>query len=203
MLLGGSETAPTIIEWAMSEALRNPTVMKKLQDELESVVGMDRMVCESDLPHLLYLQAVVKETLRLHPPGPLAIPHLSLEDCTVSGYEIPGGTCVLLNLWAIGRNPKSWEDAESFKPERFMEAGFLDAKVQNFDWIPFGVSRRGCPGQQLGTLVVELAVAQLLHCFNWRLLDEQKLDMSEKNNGLTISRARELLAIRTPRFPIL
>jgi len=150
---------------------------------------------------------MVKETLRLHPPGPLAIPHLSVEDCTVLGYEIPGGTCVLLNLWAIGRNPKSWEDAESFKPERFIEAtgSELDAKVQNLEWIPFGAGRRGCPGQQLGMLVVEFGMAQLLHCFNWKLPDEingQELDMVERFNGLTLPRAHELLAVPTPRLSL-
>jgi len=158
------------------------------------------MVQESNLPSLRYLQAVVKETLRLHPPGPLSLPHVSVEDCTVLGYEIPRGTRLLMNLWAIGRNPKSWEDAESFKPERFMEAGFLDAKVENFEWIPFGAGRRG---QQLGILVVEFAVAQLLHCFNWRLLDEQNLDMSERDNGLTVSKAHELFAVPTFRLPVL
>jgi len=203
MLSAGSDASAASIEWTMSELLRKPPVLKKVQNELEHVVGFERMVQESDLPSLRYLQAVVKETLRLHPPGPLSLPHVSVEDCTVLGYEIPRGTRLLMNLWAIGRNPKSWEDAESFKPERFMEAGFLDAKVENFEWIPFGAGRRGCPGQQLGILVVEFAVAQLLHCFNWRLLDEQNLDMSERSNGLTVSKAHELLAVPTFRLPVL
>ena len=113
----------------------------------------------------------------------------------------------MLNLWAIGRNPKLWEDAESFKPERFMEAGFLDAKVQKLEWIPFGASRRGCPRKQLGMLIVEFCVVHLLHCFNWRLLDEcmneSKLDMSEENHGLTVTRAHPLIAVPTPRLPVL
>eukprot|EP00253_Pinus_taeda_P027373 PITA_27373 len=210
MFAAGTDTSSIAIEWGMSEVLRNPPVLKKLHEELERVVGMERMVQESDLPSLVYLQAVVKETLRLHPPGPLAIPHLSLEDCSVSGYEIPGGTCVLLNLWAIGRNPKSWEDAESFKPERFMEkteAAEVDVNVQNFEWIPFGAGRRGCPGQQLGMLVVEFGMAQLLHCFNWRLPEkmngQEELDMSERFNGLTLPRAHELVAVPTPRLSVL
>ena len=167
--MGGMDTSSTTIEWAMSEVLRNPPVLQKLQDELERAVGMGRMVRESDLPHLLYLQAVVKETLRLHPAGPFAI-HLAVEDCTVLGYEIHTNTCVLINLWAIGRNPNTWgEDAQSFKPERFLleaETGMIHKTHENFEWIPFGAGRRGCPGQQLGTLVVEFAVAQLLQCFN-------------------------------------
>jgi len=186
----------------MSEVLRNPPVLKKLQDELERVIGMKHMVRESDLPSLVYLQAVAKETLRLHPPGPLALPHLSMEDCTVSGYEIPRGTRVLINLCAIGRNSKSWEDADSFKPERFMEAGYVESK-ESFASIPFGEGRRRCPAEQLATVVLEFVVAQLVHCFNWRLPDGgQELDMTEGFNGITIPREHELLAIPTPRLPI-
>lgn len=210
MLVGGMDTSSTTIEWTMSELLRNPPVMKKLQDELERVVGKERRVTESDLPSLLYLQAVVTETLRLHPAAPFGI-HLSVEDCIVLGYHIPRNTRVLLNLWAIGRNTKTWgEDVESFRPDRFVDdeggsANLVDAKTQeNFEWLPFGAGRRGCPGRHLATLVVELAVAQLLHCFNWKLpLDGQELDMTENFNGLTLPRAHELLAIPTPRLPVL
>lgn len=209
ILLGGSETAPTIIEWAMSEALRNPTVMKKLQEELESVVGLDRMVCESDLPQLVYLQAMVKETLRLHPAGPLLNRRLSAQTCNVLGYEIPKNTRVIVNAWAIGRDPKLWEDAETFKPERFMER--IDTEVdtnggQNFAWLAFGAGRRTCPGRQLGTLLVEFGLAQLFHCFNWKLpLDDmngpnQEVDMTERFNGITLPQADELWAIATPRL---
>jgi len=209
MLLGGADTAPTMIDWVMSSALRNPLVLKKLQDELECVVGLGRMVCESDLPRLLYLKAVVKETLRLYPSGPFLVRHLSAESCNVLGYEIPQNTVVLINEWAIGRNPKLWEDAETFKPERFMEgvgSGVDAYGDQNFDWFPFGAGRRRCPGQQLGTLLLEIPVAQLLHCFNWRLpLDEmngqnQEVDMTEQFNGVILFRAHELLAIPTPRL---
>eukprot|EP00253_Pinus_taeda_P002018 PITA_02018 len=174
MFAAGTDTSSIAIEWGMSEVLRNPPVLKKLQEELERVVGMERM------------------------------------DCSVSGYEIPRGTCVLLNLWAIGRNPKSWEDAESFKPERFVEktgAPEVDVNAHNFEWIPFGAGRRGCPGQQLGMLVVEFGMAQLLHCFNWRLPEkmngQDELDMSERFNGLTLPRAHELVAVPTPRLSVL
>ena len=111
MLAAGSAASAATIEWAMSEVLINPQVLKKLQNELEHVVGLKRMVQESDLPSLIYLQAAVKETLRLHPPGLLSIIHSSMEDCSVLGYEIPWGTQLVLNLWAIGKNPKLWEDA--------------------------------------------------------------------------------------------
>eukprot|EP00253_Pinus_taeda_P009773 PITA_09773 len=209
MLLGALDTTPTMIEWAMSEALRNPTVMKKLQDELERVVGLERMVGESDLPQLVYLQAMVKETLRLHPAGPFLNRRLTAKSCNVMGYDIPHNTCVIFNLWAIGRNPNTWEDAECFKPERFIErvGSETDANGdQNFGWLPFGAGRRRCPGQQLATLLVELGVAQLLHCFNWRIpLDDmnganQELDMTERFNGLTLPKVHELRAIPTPRL---
>eukprot|EP00253_Pinus_taeda_P003027 PITA_03027 len=210
MLLGGSDTGPTIMEWAMSEALRNPPVMKRLQDELERVVGMDRMVSESDLPHLVYLQAMVKETLRLHPAASLVERSLYAESCNVMDYEIPHKAHVIINLWAIGRDPKSWEDAEVFKPERFMErvGSEVDANGldQNFAWLPFGAGRRTCPGRQLGMLLLEFGLAQLFHCFNWRLpLDgmngkNQELDMTERFNGITLPRAHELRAIPTPRL---
>jgi cytochrome P450 len=163
------------------------------------------MVQESDLPGLVYLQAVVKETFRLHPPGPLGVPHLSVKACNVLGYEIPRNTRVFVNLWAIGRDSKSWEDPERFDPERFMDGGSLDAKVQNCEWIPFGAGRRGCPGEQLGMLVVEFGLAQLLHCFDWRLPDEmngQELDMSERFNGITVQKAHQLSAVATPRFTV-
>eukprot|EP00253_Pinus_taeda_P034812 PITA_34812 len=209
ILLGGLETAPTMIEWAMAEALRNPPVMKKLQDELERVVGLGRMVCESDLPQLVYLQAMVKETLRLHPGGPFLWRCLSAESCNILGYEIPQNTGVIVNLWAIGRDPKSWGDAETFKPERFMErvGSEVDANGnQNLGWLAFGTGRRRCPGEQLGMLALELGVAQLLHCFNWRLpFDDmngknQEMEMTEKHNGFTLPKADELCAIPTPRL---
>jgi len=203
MLAAGADTSSTTIEWAMSEVLRKPPVLKKIREELECVVGMGRMVRESDLSRLLYLQAVAKETLRLHPPGALTLPHLSVEACNVLGYEIPKNTRVFLNLWAIGRNPKSWKDAEMFVPERFMQAGYMDEKLQNFDWIPFGVGRRRCPGEDLGMTIVEFALAQLLHCFDWSIPDGKELDMSESFNGFTVPRAHELLAVPTPRLTVL
>jgi cytochrome P450 len=204
MLHAGSDAPSTALEWAMSELLRRPLVMTKAQEELEKVVGLNRKVRESDLPHLPYLQAVVKETLRLYPSAPLLAPHESMESCTVCDYEIPARTRVIVNAWAIGRDPKSWEDAEEFKPERFTESpsSCVDVRGQDFELIPFGSGRRGCPGMQLGMVIVEFVLAQLLHCFDWRLPAEiqgRDLDMTE-NFGLAIPRAVPLLAIPTPRL---
>eukprot|EP01018_Ginkgo_biloba_P011131 Gb_18160 [translate_table: standard] len=203
MLVAGVDTSSTTLEWVMSELLRNPSVINKIQDELRSVIGPNRKVEESDLPRLPYLQAVVKETLRLHPPAPLLIAHESTKRCNVSGYEIPASTRVIVNAWAIGRDPKSWEDADKFMPERFIGSS-IDVKGQQFEVIPFGSGRRRCPGMNLGIVVVELALAQLLHCFDWRLpdgMDAQMLDMSEEF-GLTIPRATHLFAVATARLSI-
>eukprot|EP00253_Pinus_taeda_P006289 PITA_06289 len=199
-----TDTSSTTMEWAMFELLRNPPVLKKVQDELERVVGKGGMVRESDLPSLPYLQAMVKETLRLHAASPLALPHLSVEACNVLGYEIPRNTHVLVNLWAIRRNPTSWEDSERFVPERFMNGCSLDEKVRDCEWIPFGAGRRGCLGEQLGMLLVEFPLAQLLHCFDWTppgKMNGQELDMSERF-GIIVCRAHDLTAVGTPRVMV-
>eukprot|EP01018_Ginkgo_biloba_P010784 Gb_38472 [translate_table: standard] len=166
--LCGTDTSSATLEWALSEMLLNPSIMKKVQEELESVVGLKRMVEESDLPQLEYLKVVVKETLRLYPPGPLLIPHEAREDCIVGGYNIPRKARIIVNVFALGTDPNSWKDAKKFKPERFIGSP-IDVKGQNFEVIPFGSGRRGCPGQPLATTIVEYALATLLHCFDWRL----------------------------------
>eukprot|EP01018_Ginkgo_biloba_P008242 Gb_16677 [translate_table: standard] len=202
MLAAGTDTSSATLEWAMSELLLNPSMMKKVQDELESVVGLNRMVEESDLPQLEYLKVVVKETLRLHPPGPLLIPHEAREDCIVGGYNIPRKARIIVNVFALGTDPNSWEDAEKFKPERFI-GNPIDVKGQNFELIPFGSGRRGCPGQPLATTVVEYALATLLHCFDWRLPDGMKAEdlcMTEEF-GLSTPRSVHLVAVPTPRLP--
>eukprot|EP01018_Ginkgo_biloba_P010777 Gb_08445 [translate_table: standard] len=199
MLGAGTDPSSANLEWAMSEMLLNPSLMKKVQDELESIVGLNRMVEESDLPQLEYLKAVVKESLRLHQPGPLLVPHEARKYCIVGGYNIPRKSRVIVNAFALGTDPNSWEDAEKFKLERFIGSP-IDVKGQNFEVIPFGSGRRGFPGQQLATTVVEYALATLLHCFDWRLPNGMKaedLRMTEKF-GLSISRAVHLVAVPTP-----
>ena len=195
------DTSATMIEWALSELIKHPPMMKKVINELEKVVGMERMVEESDLESLEYLNMVVKETLRLHPVAPLLIPHESMEDCTVDGFHIPQKSRVIVNVWAIGRDPNAWTDADNFLPERFMESD-IDFRGQHFQFIPFGSGRRGCPGMQLGLTVVRLVLAQLVHCFDWELPDNMlpsELDMTEEF-GLTLPRAKHLVAIPTCRL---
>ncbi|KAF7819858.1 cytochrome P450 CYP736A12-like [Senna tora] len=208
-MIGGSlETSASTILWALSELLRHPQVMKTLQDELDTVIGTNQMVVkESDLSKLSYLEMVIKETLRLHPAGAL-VPRESTEDVNVTldgnGYFIKKNTRVLINLWALGRDPKVWPNAEMFCPERFNNVTNKDRDfrgVECFEFIPFGSGRRGCPGMHLGLTTVKTVSAQLVHKFNWELpwgLSPNDLDMNERY-GLSLPRAKNLYAMPTCR----
>eukprot|EP00252_Welwitschia_mirabilis_P000622 TRINITY_DN10613_c0_g1_i2.p2 TRINITY_DN10613_c0_g1~~TRINITY_DN10613_c0_g1_i2.p2 ORF type:complete len:215 (-),score=37.10 TRINITY_DN10613_c0_g1_i2:67-711(-) len=199
MINGGIDTTSSTIDWAMAELLKNPQVMKKAQHELLSVVGSDNKVTKDDMHKLSYIKAVVNETLRIHPAAPLLLPHYSIEDCTIERYWVPSGTQVIVNAWALGQDPAIWGlDVDKFKPERFLEEG--SSKSLMTKMVPFGLGRRMCPGKNLALSVVELVVAQLLHCFHWSIKDENDLDMSEKIS-LTVQRASPLLVTPTPRSP--
>ncbi|WOG81802.1 hypothetical protein DCAR_0100953 [Daucus carota subsp. sativus] len=201
MLAASAETSATAIEWTLSELLRHPRIIKKVQEELEQVVGMDKMVEESDLERLEYLEMVIKEAMRLHPVAALLLPHLSIEDCTVDGFFIPKNSRVSINVWAIGRDPKVWTDAEKFIPERFVGSN-IDLRGRDFELLPFGTGRRGCPGMQLGLTMVRLVVAQLVHCFDWDLpngMQGSELDMTEEFS-LVVGRATHLMVIPTCRL---
>ncbi|KAK1285625.1 Cytochrome P450 71B34 [Acorus calamus] len=201
MLIGGIDTGAVIIEWILSELMKKPQLMRKLQEEIERVVGLDRMVEESDFAKLKYLDMVVKEGFRIHPAAPLMVPHLAEEDCVVMGYDIPKNTRVIVNAWAIGRDPGSWTDPEEFIPERFTDLN-VDIDGTDFRVIPFGSGRRRCPGVHLGTAVVRLVMAQLVHCFDWELpngMSPEDLDMEEEF-GLTVPRRNNLVAVPTYRL---
>ncbi|KAK8993315.1 hypothetical protein V6N11_033416 [Hibiscus sabdariffa] len=202
MMAASFDTTTTAIEWTLSELLRHPRVMACLQQELERVVGRNRMVEESDLPKLTYLDMVIKESFRLHPVAPFLIPHESTEDITVNGYFIPKKSRIMVNTWSMGRDCKVWsDDAEKFFPERFKD-GKIDLRGHDFELIPFGSGRRGCPGMQLGLSTMRLIIAQLVHCFDWELPDgmlPDELDMTEKF-GLSLPRANHLIAKPTYRL---
>ena len=178
--------------------------MKLLQEELDSVIGKERMVMESDLPKLPFLDMVVKETFRLYPVAPLLIPHESMEDVVVNGHKILKKSRVIINFWAIGRDPNIWsKNVEEFYPERFIGKD-IDVRGQDFELIPFGAARRGCPGMQWGLLIVKLVVAQFAHCFTWELpngMQPEKLDMVEEF-GLSMPRVNKLLAIPSYRLQV-
>ncbi|CAN6319919.1 unnamed protein product [Urochloa humidicola] len=203
LIAGGSDTSAVTIEWAMSELLRNPSAMAKATDELDAVIGRDCLITEQDIPRLPYLEAVVKETFRLHPVTPLLAPRLSREDASMDGYDVPSGTLVFVNVWAIGRDPAVWgSTAEEFRPERFVGSG-VDVKGQDFELLPFGSGRRMCPGIGLGLKMVQVTLANLLHAFAWRLPDgvaAEELSMEEKF-GLAVPRKVPLVAVAEPRLP--
>lgn len=200
----GSETSATTLEWAMSELVRHPDVMKKAQAELRGTLNGKPRVTEDDLAQMKYLKLIIKETLRLHPPAPLLLPREARESCKVLGYDVPKGTTVFVNAWAIGRDPMYWDDPEEFKPERF-ESGTIDFKGMDFEFIPFGAGRRICPGMMFAQSNIELALAALLYHFDWELTDGLKpseLDMSE-DIGITVRRKNSLLLHPIVRVPLL
>ncbi|TKW22402.1 hypothetical protein SEVIR_4G226200v4 [Setaria viridis] len=190
----GTDTTTITVEWALSELINNPSVLRRAQAELDAVVGTSRLADESDVPNLPYLQAIAKETLRLHPTGPLVV-RRSMEPCRVSGYDVPAGATVFVNVWAIGRDPESWgPDPLAFRPERFLEgenAG-LDVRGQHFHLIPFGSGRRICPGASLAMLVVQAALAAMVQCFEWEPVGGAPVDM-EEGPGLTLPRKHPLV----------
>ncbi|KAK9091233.1 hypothetical protein Sjap_024410 [Stephania japonica] len=197
------DTSVNVVNWAFAELLRHPKLMKRVQGELREVVCVDRIVEETDLSKLNYLNMVIKETMRLHPVAPLLVPRESTEDITINGYFIPKKSRVLVNVWTIGRDTNAWsEDAEEFNPDRFIGVDMDFVGRHEFQLIPFGSGRRSCPGMQLGLLEVQLILAQLLHCFNWELPDGASpcdLDMTEKFN-LTMARASSLHCIPNYRL---
>lgn len=202
IIIGAIDTSAITIEWLLSELFRHPRVMRQLQEELENVIGMERMVEEVDLANLVYLDMVLKEGLRLHPAGPLLLPHESIEDITLNGYYIPKKSRIIINAWAIGRDPNIWSNnVEDFFPERFIGSN-IDFQGKDFQFIPFGSGRRKCPGMQLGLINVRLVLAQLVHCFDWKLPNgmlPSELDMSEEF-GLALPRATHLHALPTYRL---
>ncbi|KAH0695202.1 hypothetical protein KY285_022299 [Solanum tuberosum] len=200
MLLAAMDTTASTAEWILTELLRHPQVMKKLQNELQEVVGLERMVEESDLENLNYLNMVVNEGLRLHPAVPLFF-HEAMEDCVVDDFHIQKGSRIIINCYAIHRDPNVWPDPEKFFPERF-DGSSIDFRGRDFQLLPFGSGRRSCPGMQLGVTIVRLMVAQLVHCFEWELpngIQPCDLDIDEKF-GMVTCREKPLLAIPTYRL---
>ncbi|KAL5223885.1 hypothetical protein ABZP36_010524 [Zizania latifolia] len=194
----GSDTSSSTVEWAMAELLQNPLSMARACNELSQVVGTGRNIQESEIGELPYLQAVVKETFRLHPPAPLLLPRRAEMTIEIAGYTIPKGARVFVNVWAIGRDKDIWPDPEKFAPERFLGSA-VDFKGGHFELIPFGAGRRICPGMPLANRMVHLVLASLLNQFEWNLpveIEKKGIDMSEKF-GLTLGKAVPLCALAT------
>jgi 4-hydroxyphenylacetaldehyde oxime monooxygenase len=183
--------------WAMSELIRKPCMLKKVQDEVRAVVGNNERVQPDDLPKLAYLKMVVKEALQLHPPATLLLPRETRRHVRIAGYDVPAKTRVFVNAWAVGRDPANWSDsAEEFNPDRFQEMRDVDFNGAHHEFIPFGAGRRICPGLAMGATNVEFTLANLLCCFDWTLPEDVSM---EETGGLTFHRKTPLVLVPTAR----
>ncbi|KAK2399765.1 hypothetical protein P8452_06881 [Trifolium repens] len=203
MIGAGGETTSTTIIWAMAELVRDLRVMKKARYEVREIFNK-KGIGENNINELKYLKLVVKETLRLHPPSPLLLPRECGQACEIDGYHIPAKSKVMVNAWAIGRDPKYWSEPERFYPERFVDSS-IDYKGTNFEYIPFGAGRRICPGSTFGLISVELTLALLLYHFDWKLPNEMKgedLDMAEQF-GANVKRKNDLYLIPNAPLPFM
>ncbi|KAJ4731748.1 cytochrome P450 family 71 polypeptide [Rhynchospora pubera] len=201
LIAGGTESSAVTVEWAFSELLKRPKIFNKATEELDRVIGQNRWVEEKDIHNLPYIEAIIKETMRLHPVAPMLAPRLSREDATFNGYDIPKGTRVLVNVWTIGRDPTIWDNPNEFWPERFIGKS-IDVKGQDFELLPFGSGRRMCPGYSLGLKMIQMSIANLLHGFKWRLPDGVKeADLSmEEIFGLSTPKKEPLQAVVEPKL---
>ncbi|CAI9102002.1 OLC1v1000185C1 [Oldenlandia corymbosa var. corymbosa] len=200
VLFGGTGTSASTIIWAMTALMKNPTMMKKLQNEINDFLEKQQKttVDEDDVEKLPYLKAVVKETLRLYPPAPLLLPRYTVENCVLDGYEVHSSSIVYVNAWAVARDPEHWENPDEFLPERFLDGKVnnvdIDISGREFQFIPFGAGRRGCPGISMGLLTVELALANLLRTFDWELPPGMKKEGIDTDvvPGLTMLKKNDL-----------
>ncbi|XP_015063977.1 geraniol 8-hydroxylase-like [Solanum pennellii] len=199
LFAAGTDTTSNTLEWAMAELLKNPHTLEKAQEELAQVIGRGKLVDEADVAQLPYLQCIVKEALRLHPPVSLLIPRKVEEDVELCGYTVPKGSQVLVNVWAIGRDSGIWENPLDFKPERFWESE-IDVRGRDFELIPFGAGRRICPGLPLAIRIIPVVLGSLINTFNWKLhggIAPNDLNMEEKF-GITLAKAQPLLVVPIP-----
>ncbi|KDP31010.1 hypothetical protein JCGZ_11386 [Jatropha curcas] len=199
MFVGGSDTSSTVLEWAMTELIRHPRAMKKLQSEIKAIAPEKSNITEADLDKMQYLKLVIKEALRFHVPFPLLAARECMQDINILGFQVPAGTMVLINAWALARDSKLWSKPEEFWPERFLDNP-IDFKGHDFEFIPFGAGRRGCPGMPFAMSIIELVLANLVNNFEWELpggMKGEDLDVDE-SVGITTSRKNPLLAIAIP-----
>ncbi|KAK3415208.1 hypothetical protein EUGRSUZ_H00761 [Eucalyptus grandis] len=201
IIVAGSDTTSLNLTWVLSLLLNHKHVLKRAQEEIDLKVGKDKWVQDSDIGSLHYLQAIVKETLRLYPPGPLSIPHEARADCNVRGYLIPKGTRIFVNVWKLHRDPQVWSDPEKFLPERFLtNHSGVDASGQHFEFIPFGSGRRICPGAAFALRATHLTLARLLQGFDLAISSDELVDMTE-GIGLNLPKATPLRVVLNPRLP--
>nr|ALT04745.1 CYP76 [Mirabilis jalapa] len=200
LFVAGTDTTSNTLEWTMVELLRHPNILTKAQTELSQVIGKDKLVQESCITKLPYLQSILKETFRLHPPTPFLLPHKAIENVELCNYHIPKGAQVWVNVWSIGRDPNIWSSPDLFSPERFLGTD-IDIKGNHFELIPFGAGRRICPGLSLAYRMLHLILATLLHSFNWNLPNDvcpENMDIEEKF-GITLQKIMPLKVIPSSR----
>ncbi|XWS76055.1 hypothetical protein CRYUN_Cryun01aG0144500 [Craigia yunnanensis] len=201
LFLAGSDTTSITLTWILSNLMNNRHALSCAQEELDLKVGRDKWVQDSDIEKLVYLQAVIKETLRLYPPGPISVPHEAREDCSISGYHVQKGTRVIVNLWKMHRDPRIWSNPDEFQPERFLTShANVDVMGQHFELIPFGSGRRSCPGMTLALQMTHLTIARILHGFDLTTPFDEPVDMTE-GLGITMPKATPLEVILSPRLP--
>lgn len=200
LILAGSDSTSINLTWLLSLLLNNKHALKRAQEELDLNVGRNRWVEDYDIKHLVYLQAIIKESLRLYPPGPLSVPHEAMEDCNVCGYFVPKGTRVFVNVWKLHRDPRVWEDPDEFLPVRFLTShANVDASGQHFEFTPFGSGRRSCPGFTLALQISHLTLARLLQGFEWATPMNVAVDMAE-GLGITLPKTAPLEVVLSPRL---
>ncbi|CAN0853976.1 Licodione synthase [Linum grandiflorum] len=200
----GTDTSAASLEWALSELINQPKVLKKAREEIDRVVGPTRLVEESDGPNLVYIHAVIKEAFRLHPAIPM-ITRKCVQECEIGGYRIPVNSMLFVNMWSIGRNPKYWDDPLEFRPERFLDSQ-VDMKGQHYELLPFGSGRRICAGMALALQELPAALAAVIQCFDFEVVGkdgeivkgEMPVDMSERQ-GLTVPKATDLVCVPVAR----
>ncbi|KAI7739491.1 hypothetical protein M8C21_003788 [Ambrosia artemisiifolia] len=188
-LLVDTDTSAATIEWAMSLLLNHPLILQKARVEVDKNVGQDHLIQETDLHKLKYLQYIVNETLRLYPPSPLFVPHESSNECTIGGYNIPCGTMLLVNTWAIHRDPKVWDGPTSFRPERFEKS-----VGKGYNYMPFGIGKKQGLGDALANRVVGMALGSLIQCFDWERVGKKLVNLNEAE-GLTMIKNEPLEAM--------
>ncbi|XP_057975031.1 cytochrome P450 81C13-like [Malania oleifera] len=198
MFIAGIDTSGITLQWAMSLLLNHPQVLQKVRAEIDNHVEPERLIGDTDLSKLPYLRCIVYETLRLYPTVPLLLPHFSSNDCTLGGYDIPRETVLLVNAWALHRDPKIWDDPNKFMPERF-EA--TEGEKEMFKFVPFGVGRRACPGASMAIRTISLALGALIQCFEWERVGLE-MDMGY-DFTLTLAMVEPLEAVCTPRKNLL
>lgn len=202
ILASSADTITVMLTWTLSLLLNNPHALQKAQEEIDKHVGNGRQVDDSDINKLVYLQAIIKETLRLYPAAPLAAPRQFSEDCNLAGYHVPKGTWLMVNIWKLQRDPEIWSDPYEFRPERFLDETHIhvDVKGRNFELIPFGAGRRYCPGIGLALQILHIVLATLLQNFDISTPNDAPVDMTE-SAGLINDKASPLEVQIVPRLP--